>query len=142
MATWWSPTLSRMLGLLCFFCKMIKLLFSGCSTNNNCPESHPICGHGGGDHLCGCNADEDCKSGEICDTEDLDDDGDNRECIPWDCYFSDDCPGHDAICNIPEHENCFYCDYDDMTCKPGVLKGCPTILDAFSSRVSTLLSHS
>ena len=83
METWWSPTLSRMLGLLCFLCKMIKLLFSGCSTNDNCPESHPICGHGGGDHLCGCNANEDCKDGEICDTEDLDWNGDDKECIPW-----------------------------------------------------------
>ena len=124
MATWWSPTLSRMLGLLCFLCKMMTLLFSGCSTNDNCPESHPICGHGGSEHLCGCNVDEDCKPGEICDTGDFDGDGDDKECIQDGCYQLDEnCPDHDAVCNIPDYDNCFYC--DDMTCKPGVSKGCP-----------------
>ena len=93
---------------------MPTLLFSGCSTNDNCPGSHPICGHGGSEHLCGCNANEDCQTGEICDTGDLDGDGDNKECIPDGCNNDNTkCEGFDAICNIPNHDNCFYCNGED-----------------------------
>ena len=32
----------------------------GLDDNGNCPDKYPICGHGGGDHLCGCDSDADC----------------------------------------------------------------------------------
>ena len=94
----------------------------GCAGDPNCPESHPVCGHGGGEHLCGCTDDEDCTIDNfICDTGDLDGDGDSKECIEDGCYENNDrCDGHDAVCNIPDHENCFYC--DGMDCKPGKQK--------------------
>ena len=90
----------------------------GCSTDENCPDTHPICGHGGSSHLCGCTADKDCKAGFICDTSDLDGNGDDKECIPDGCYQTDDrCDGWDEVCHIPAHDNCFWC--DGMECKPG-----------------------
>jgi len=30
--------------------------------NGNCPDKYPICGHGGGEHLCGCDSDADCAN--------------------------------------------------------------------------------
>ena len=86
----------------------------GCIENTNCPEMFPICGYGGHDHLCGCNDDNDCPNGYICDqstngcVEDLGCNNDNTQC-----------EGFNATCNIPTHDNCFYCNGKD--CAPGTI---------------------
>jgi len=116
----------------CFYCSG-KDCEHGCIDNNNCPTTHPVCGHGqGGAHRCGCQTDSDCKNGQICDTADTDGDGDKHECIDRLSCNNDDkkCPGFDTTCKIDlttfEHSECFYCAGED--CKPGCADDsvCPT----------------
>merc|ERR1719228_21115 len=102
----------------CFWCNG-KNCEEGCATNDNCPTTHPICGHGGADHRCGCNADDDCQSGFICDVDDNNGNGDSNECIEdMGCDSTDaNCDGFDAVCNIPAHDNCFWC--NGKNCEEG-----------------------
>ena len=52
--------------LLIFFLQTFCIsynFFLGCGgldNNGNCPDKYPICGHGGGEHLCGCDSNDDC----------------------------------------------------------------------------------
>jgi len=71
----------------------------------------PICGYNGHQHLCGCEKDEDCPPDYICD-------GDNGCVEDVGCDNIDaNCDGFNATCNIPAHDNCFYC--DGKECLPG-----------------------
>merc|ERR1712106_603218 len=76
--------------------------------------NYPICGHGGGPHLCGCSADQDCAADQLCDTH-------SHECYPKPIDVGCDndnanCPSE--ICDEPwPYNNCHYC--DDIVCKPG-----------------------
>jgi len=85
----------------------------GCPDDSLCPSSYPICGHGGGPHLCGCNANEDCAEDELCNTG-------SHECIPKPdegCHSNGDCPS--TTCDEPwPYNTCNYCDTDHV-CKPG-----------------------
>ena len=37
------------------------------------------------------------------------------------CTDNNQCNGHDAICNIPAHDNCFYCDLPSANCTEGIM---------------------
>ena len=37
------------------------------------------------------------------------------------CTDNNQCNGHDAICNIPAHDNCFYCDLPSANCTEGTV---------------------
>ena len=60
--------LVRLLPIFFLFLSLAKFNISrslclgcgGLDDNGNCPDKYPICGHGGGDHLCGCDSDDDC----------------------------------------------------------------------------------
>ena len=45
-----------------FISRNICLGCGGLDENGNCPDKYPICGHGGGEHLCGCDSDADCAA--------------------------------------------------------------------------------
>jgi len=65
-----------------------------------------------------CLEDKHCPEGYRCDC---------KWCVPLDTCDSTDskCPGFDAVCHIPAHENCFWCDVD--SCKEGCVDNtnCP-----------------
>jgi len=85
----------------------------GCADDSQCPDNYPICGHGGGVHLCGCDNDIDCNEDQICDQ-------DSHQCIPKPVG----CDNQDSNClqDICDVENnpyttCEWC--DGLQCKPG-----------------------
>lgn len=89
----------------------------GCPDDSLCPSNYPVCGHGGGPHLCGCSEDMDCAGDEICNIGthecnprpiDVGCDGDNTNCLI-------------DMCDEPNwpYNTCEYC--DDTVCR----EGCP-----------------
>jgi len=111
----------------CEFCNGVTGECSpGCADNDNslCPDSYPICGHGGGPHLCGCNADEDCKDDELCNVNDhfcypkpiLGCDNNDANCATVVCCEEYTDPQDFAKCQYP-YNTCEWC--DDIACKDG-----------------------
>jgi len=87
----------------------------GCPDDSLCPANYPICGHGGGAHLCGCNADRDCAADQLCNVN-------THECFPKPIDVGCDndnanCPSQ--MCDEPNdpYHTCTWC--DDTVCKPG-----------------------
>ena len=102
----------------------------GCPDDSLCPSNYPICGHGGGPHLCGCSADEDCGEEELCDTN-------SHECFPKPVTGCDNnnanCPSQ--VCDEPwPYTSCQWC--DETVCKPGMIN---TTLPDLTSCVQVVL---
>ena len=107
-----------------FFCKSFyqkdfqlfqNACVPGCPDDSLCPSNYPICGHGGGPHLCGCSADKDCAEDELCDTN-------SHECFPKPVTGCDNnnanCPSQ--VCDEPwPYTSCQWC--DGTVCKPGII---------------------
>jgi len=61
-----------------------------------------------------CCSNEECEDGEICD--------ESGNCVPeGECDAERPCEGANEICNVPEYDNCQYCDVEahPTECKPG-----------------------
>lgn len=88
----------------------------GCSSSDlNCEYPAPICDLS--DHTCKCNDDDDCNSGDKCDTS-------SGLCVPDVCEDHPDCTGFNATCNVA-HDNCFYCGAEDCPSQAdGCCEGC------------------
>jgi len=88
----------------------------GCPADDLCPSKYPICGHGGGIHVCGCNTDEDCGQDMICNSNE-------HKCYPKPINGCENdnanCPSE--MCDEPNwpYTTCTYC--DGQNCR----YGCP-----------------
>jgi len=137
----------------CQYCDLDShLCEQGCDSDSNCPGDYPVCSP---DHKCGCTDTSDCVggTGTLCDVPDYTQcsycDPENAQCKPGcdedadcpsdfptcdldshtcGCSDSSECTGSDAVCDVTDYQNCFYCDAQDAQCKPGCVTddNCPS----------------
>ena len=55
----------------------------------------------------------------------------DQQCVPeGECDMERPCDGSNAVCNVPQYDNCNYCDLTVKECKPGCADNanCPQVL--------------
>ena len=53
------------------------------------------------------------------------------------CSADNQCTGWDLVCNMPGHENCYWCDEPNLECKIGERSGYLTMIVSYNSGCGT-----
>jgi len=85
-----------------------------CCSDPDCPDVTDLVCSICSDQICSrpeCCVDDDCEDGFVCE---------DQQCVPeGECDMERPCDGSNAVCNVPQYDNCNYCDDLVKECKPG-----------------------